>query len=433
MKKFSVFLCVMALIFIASGDLLASSVDYNTNQGAEWARNVSRNAVNDTADAVFYNPAGTALLADGLWVQAGNQTVIKEYTMEIKAGSKEFKDEEPAWIVPNLFGVYKTGQLAAFAGFTPVGGGGTVKYKDGIPMMVGSAVYIPMALAANGVTGATNATFTGGNLEASSMYLGGTLGCSYQIDKMISVSAAGRYVNATKTYKGEANYLITGSILNGSIYKLELDAEDKAQGFGGIIGVNVKPTSELNIGLRYETETKMEFKTSVKNNKNFGGKFKDGEKSKKNIPAMLGLGVSYLVMPDLTVSVGGDYYFIKQADQKDGVDALGQTDVKGYDDDYKNGWEAQIGCDYRLTPELLVSLSYQYVDAGGSDKTYNDFDMTLDAHTVGFGGKYNVSKELDFSLGFLYVPYIAGEDKDKTVEYNKTAYVVGLAVNYKAM
>jgi hypothetical protein len=78
---FSKLIPVLCALFSASG-LFAGSLDYLSNQSARYAMTFSRNAATDAADIVAYNPAGTALLPQGLSIDISNQTLIKPYEQE---------------------------------------------------------------------------------------------------------------------------------------------------------------------------------------------------------------------------------------------------------------------------------------------------------------------------------------------------------------
>ena len=47
---------------------------------AGYMRNPSKNTETKKADAVFYNPAGTAFMEEGLYVELGNQFLMKDYS-----------------------------------------------------------------------------------------------------------------------------------------------------------------------------------------------------------------------------------------------------------------------------------------------------------------------------------------------------------------
>ena len=72
---------IFSTLFIA--EIYAGSIDYLSNQSAEYIRTFSRNASTD-ADAVYYNPAGTALMGEGLFIDISNQIVLKYYNQTAK-------------------------------------------------------------------------------------------------------------------------------------------------------------------------------------------------------------------------------------------------------------------------------------------------------------------------------------------------------------
>lgn len=79
MKKRSMLFAIAVLAAVCTTEVYAGSIDYLSNQSAEYIRTFSRNASTD-ADAVHYNPAGTAFMKDGIYFYLSNQTVLKEYT-----------------------------------------------------------------------------------------------------------------------------------------------------------------------------------------------------------------------------------------------------------------------------------------------------------------------------------------------------------------
>jgi hypothetical protein len=149
---FSKLIPVLCALFSASG-LFAGSLDYLANQSARYAMNFSRNAATDAADIVAYNPAGTALMAPGLYIDISNQTLFKPYEHEYDIAftmapaldrSDTVEQNEPTLLLPNLFTVYNKGRigpgsLAAYFQAGVVAGGGTLKYDDGT---VGSSLAL---------------------------------------------------------------------------------------------------------------------------------------------------------------------------------------------------------------------------------------------------------------------------------------------------
>ncbi|HEY1407232.1 MAG TPA: hypothetical protein VF857_11530 [Spirochaetota bacterium] len=442
MKLRSTLLILASVVAVGTTDLFAGSIDYLSNQSADYTRTFSRNASTD-GDSVLYNPAGTAFMKEGIYVYGANQFVFKNYENDLNTPtfSKKYKTDEPTLLLPSGTAIYKAKDWAAFLGGSVVAGGGKVVYDSGIPTFVGYPNSVIAGLVAKGqnqalANGAVNnflGQFSGdGKLTATSCYPAFVLGGSYAFADMVSVSLSGRFVDATKTYKGYAVYSKAG--------RLNLDAEEKAQGFGGIIGVDLKPIQGLLIAARYETKTKLNFKTTINDGKDFEWKlgtttvrsfFIDGEKRRKDLPAMLALGTSYTI-EKLTVTASYEYFFIKQADQDKDTPPNGSLYDNGYNDHYKNGWEGSVSIEYAVIPEFLkLSIGGMYDKVGGNKNTYNDFDFSLDSKSIGAGGRITPIKNFDVIFGVSHTFYKSAKDLTGSTTFKKQATVVAIGGEYK--
>lgn len=286
----------MAILFASSG-LYAQIVNLTT-LSAEWQRTGNRNAATDAADIVFYNPAGLTKMADGIYLNISNQTLLRfpEHTVDYSpmgGTEKTYSHEGVDWFVPNAFFAYKKDNWAVFTGFFIPAGGASVHYPDGsiTTEMIGNM--------------ASEAPVIDQSLDASSIYISGMVGGSYAVNEMISIAAGIRYVNAENRIKGEAT---------GALGTVNVDIAETADGFSGVIGINITPLPELNIGMRYETITIMKFETEVKEDTTGLGMFTDGEKNRNDIPAVFAVGAMYTLTPDLALEADFNYYFQTQAD-----------------------------------------------------------------------------------------------------------------------
>ncbi len=388
MKK-SFIILVMLGLFVIGTDLLAGSIDSLSNNSAEYVRLLNRNGATDSADGAIYNPAGLTFLQDGIYANLSNQFIFKTFSME--TDTDKFESTEPSYLVPNLFAVWSQGSLAIYATAGPVGGGGTVKYEDGI-------AFSPLINSA----------------EMTSMFIGFTLGGSYAINDMISVALGGRLVKASKEIKADT------AIGSGEV---ALDAT----GYTGIIGLNVRPMPALNIGLRYEIITKLEWDNSISGpaGPTFGAMagYEDGKTSKSDLPPVLGCGITYKVTPDLTVGVDYQYYFLK---------SITIEDVNGNDENkYDNGWETGLSLAYNVMPALQVSAGYKYTKMGSNEETVNDFAINLDSNGFGFGVGYSIMPNFIVNVGFSYVIYKDQEEATGTVTYSRGAYDIAIGAQYR--
>jgi long-chain fatty acid transport protein len=389
MKKFLVILLALALL-VTGTDLFAGSIDYVSNQSAEYIRSLNRNGSTDSADIAAYNPAGLVLLQDGIYFNLSNQFVLKSFTMETAAGD-EYESTEPTLLLPNFFAVWSQGDWAAYAAVNVVAGGGTLIYEDGTPLSNGYGLD---------------------SAELSSMYLGLTIGGSYAINDMISVALGLRVVRSIKTIE-----------VSSAANDLTVDLE--AMGYTGIIGLNIAPMTGLNIGIRYETATALEYDITA------GGTlaalsgllgYPDGEKYKKDLPAIAAIGFTYVIMPGLTVGGDFQYYFLKSMTIEDG----NGEDANEYDD----GWETGLFVAYTVMPGLLTSIGYKYTKMGSNEDTVGDFSIELDSQSIGLGARYDVMPNLALEIGFAYVFYKDLEDAAGTT-YSRTAMTLAIGAQYR--
>jgi len=237
---------------LAAATLSAGSIDYLSNQSADYLRTFSRNASLD-ADAAVYNPAGTVFLLPGLTLGLSNQSVFKVYENDLAIPgatipsnyNQDFKSTVPTYFLPNGEAIWNGGKWALFLASGVVAGGGTAQYDNGVPTMPLNSTNVKNAASAKTSGYVDGAVWTGGNLTASSLYPQVTLGGAYAITETLSLSAAARYVYAIDTFTGQASYtFLHGGTPTSSPYPtsttLSLDVTKVAQGFGGIFGVDWK-------------------------------------------------------------------------------------------------------------------------------------------------------------------------------------------------
>lgn len=73
----------LAVSVMAASVVFAGGVDNKTNLNAGYERNPSRNTECKRPEAVFYNIGGISFMDDGLYVEAGDQLVFKNYANKL--------------------------------------------------------------------------------------------------------------------------------------------------------------------------------------------------------------------------------------------------------------------------------------------------------------------------------------------------------------
>ncbi len=415
MKKILVVLCVAGFIVSLASPLMAGGIDNKHNWSAEWIRTLNRNAATDSADAVVYNPAGVMKMEDGLYVNFTGQYGLKDYSNTL-LGTK-YETDEPDFI-PSLFGLYRKDKWAAYGAMTILVAGGTVDYKDGSTTTF---------LLADSIITAIGGVLSDHSIEGESYFIGYTLGGSYAINDMVSVSLGARFVDAYRQFKGHAT--INGTAL-GDI-RPTVDYEETDSGWGGILGVNYAPTEELNIGLRYETKTSLDLKTDEKEDSLNGspimpdGIVVDGAERNRDLPALLGLGVSYKINPKIRVESNLTYYFQDDADWDDNpVSATADESKKD------NGYDIGVACEYTFNPEWKGSVGIMYTDVGIDPDDMSIEAPELNATTIGGGAAYKATPSLDLNFGLLTTFY-KSETTSTGIKYEKDVTIISAGIQYK--
>lgn len=203
----------------------------------------------------------------------------------------------------------------------------------------------------------------------------------------------------------------------------EGDIEQKGSGIAPIIGVNLSlMENKLNIGMKYEFETNIELENNVAPGKGFAigmdatgnpiYMFPDGEKVNNDMPAQFTLGADYKITDKFSVAVGGHYYFDKQADYGKKINGVFVENDQLIN---KGLWEAAIGLEYKITEKFLLSLGYLHTQIGVKEVYQSNLSYTNSSNSIGFGGAYKVTPNIDLNLGIGYTTY---ETFEKTFDHD---------------
>lgn len=376
------------------GVVFAGGIDAKTNLNVGYLRNPSRNTESVRPEAALYNIAGTAFMADGLYLDAGDQFIFKTYSHE--AAGTEYKDEKPVFLFPNFEVVYKHGKLGFFGTFHVAAGGGSLEYKDGTAMTAG--IIYSLAHAALPHT-----------LDVYSVTFGQNLGVSYAINDMVSVSGAVRLLESDQSMELKATGIGT------------LGYEASGFGVGGIFGVNVRPIENLDLSFQYKSITKMECEIdSIKGGIAALG-IQKGNKYDADLSPEFNFGAGYKVIDPLYVSASFNYYFNKQADMGS---ALSSENA-----DYDDSWEVAAGADYAINEKVGLSCGLSYSKQGFNDDNNNMFSPVLDSLSVGLGAEIKPITDLTLTIGGMYAKYF--EEEVSSVKLNKTIFMFALGATYR--
>lgn len=403
-------ICFLFWTIILLGAETSANVDQLSNMSAEWIRTGNRNAATDSTDIVVYNPAGLTRMSEGFHLNIGNQSLLRspEHSFDLglpsSSGRKKCEQDGYDYFVPNLYGSYRKDTLAFFGGVYIPGGGSTADYPNGSvnTQFVGAMTV----MGSNGMFTA----FKDDRLEATSIYLTSEAGVACQLDEMVSFALAVRYINANNEVKAGATFIDAG--LNEHEWELRYDAD--ADGFGGVVGMNIAARKDLNIGLRYETRVKLDFETDLKENDfpdEFG--FPDyKEKNRRDFPAMFGIGAEYQLTPQLTTEMDFNWYFQKNADWGEFDDGTDIADTAG------DVWSLGAMGAYQINEVFLVSIGtiytrFEWDDIAAYYQQIGAFEVLYtDNWHIGAGFAWKMKDNVTFNFAVGQTIW-----DDKTIEY----------------
>jgi long-chain fatty acid transport protein len=214
---------------------------------------------------------------------------------------------------------------------------------------------------------------------------------------------------ADQVYKGAAaKYSATATLLGDQA----ADVEQTGSGICPIFSINISPSKKLNIGIKYEMATKLEIKNKTAKDLTVGftsaGKpvtmFPNDSTGRSDMPALLTIGVDYLLSSALKLSVGGNYYADKAADyghkiDKDLNSSTPSVPVSNDEIIDHNGLSLQVGLEYKISDKFLVSGGYSWANKGVNTLYQSDLNYGLATQTVGLGGAYNITDKIQLNLG----------------------------------
>lgn len=439
---------VFASLAIAS---FAGGLLTNTNQSAAFVRNPARYASLE-ADAVYFNPAGTAFLKEG-WTVSANWQMIWQDRDVLNAG-KEYKGEVYVPIMPTFHATYKTGDWAFSAFFGMPGGGGEANFDNGLPVFnnMVNGLFAQGLAAVNpalaDVTGySTSSTFT------STQYLFSLqLGAAYKVNDNFSVYGGLRANYTSLTYEGS----ILTSFPNGVMYNTgvaevpmsaipqlapyeavvagaapnyELELTQTGVAFAPIVGVDYK-VGGFNLGVKYEFRAINIIENDTKSTTSEKllaalPTLSDGVKFRNDAPAKLSVGASYDICDRVKVMGATTYYFDKDATIESLMSKANTMKTLS-----RNTYELLAGVEVKVTDKLLLSTGMQFSDFGVNESYLSDISFIDDSFMVGAGGKYSFNENWDLNFGACYANYAHGAGATGS-HYLRKTYNVAVGVDFR--
>jgi len=226
-------------------------------------------------------------------------------------------------------------------------------------------------------------------------------------------------------------------LLNADVSDKVVEVTQRDNGWTPIVGINVSPSENLNIALKYEHKNYMVVINDTKADSL--GLFRDGGKSRGDIPGILTAGIGYKPVRWLETQISFNYYFDKYVNWLVNVRELGAHNRKTLRTIDKGSYELALGLQFNISDKFALSTGILASEPGVNDSFQSDFSYTNPSVTAAGGLQWKITDALVFDLGFMNTFY-----RDVTVSYEdadipggnysdtlgKTSYVLSAGLSY---
>ena len=466
-------LAVVAMVTMVSAAFAGGPMT-NTNQSAHFLRSVARGTSHST-DAVYTNPAGVVFMDNGFHIGISDQmaaqtrtitSTFAPFAMNGGSDTKQYKGEVFSPFIPSLHFAWKHNRWAVMAGIGVNGGGGSLKFDNGLASFERQFAVIPGTITAlGGSMGLSASAYNMNmNLTGKSMTLAFNVGAAFRITDWLSVAAQLRIGVTNNSYVGEiGNIQINPSMpnmgLNGQMMSASefftlagqmlsqvnptlaaqvaplaaqtadhtLDVKQKGVSVSPIIALAFhKGQWDASIKYEFKMATELEIESAPVSAKDpvINSIFADGTKVKAETPALLALAVSRNCGP-VKITAQWHHYFDKDAQNSFSPVIEGNTN------------EYMLGVEGSITDRLLVSAGTQRTQLNMNENAYSDMNFSISSWSVGIGMAYRFCEAVCLNVG--YMPTIYDEVTSKgmasglpyTDVYQRTSHAWGIGLDLK--
>ena len=466
-------LAVVAMVTMVSAAFAGGPMT-NTNQSAHFLRSVARGTSLET-DAVYTNPAGVVFMDNGFHIGISDQmaaqtrTITSTYApfaMNGGSDTKQYKGEVFSPFIPSLHFAWKHNRWAVMAGIGVNGGGGSLKFDNGLASFERQFSVLPGAInQLGGSMGLSASAYNMNmNLTGKSMTLAFNVGAAFRITDWLSVAAQLRIGVTNNSYVGKIGNIqinptmpamgLNGQMMNASDFfttagqmlgQVDPTLAAQAAQYAALTsdhtldvkqsGVSVSPIIALafhhgqwDASIKYEfkmaTELKIESAPVSAKDPVINSIFADGTKVKAETPALLAVAVSRNCGP-VKITAQWHHYFDKDAQNSFSPVIKGNTN------------EYMLGVEWSITDRLLVSAGTQRTQLNMNENAYSDMNFSISSWSVGIGMAYRFCEAVCLNVG--YMPTIYDEVTSKgmasglpyTDVYQRTSHAWGIGLDLK--
>ena len=325
-------------------------------------------------------------------------------------------------VIPSIQVAYNMEYWSLQANLSVPGGGGACEFEKGLGSFESTVGNIANMLKPFGAQGYDMDSY----MKGRQYYYGLQIGAACKVIPNLSLYGGLRMLYGDATYKAKLSniqvktangYMDFGGYLQQitpaaqaagygeQVAKLEKYSEgvnllcnQAGVGFAPIVGIDYR-IGHFNIAAKYEFRTQIRMKNESTVNEASEipavNKFRDGEKVNEDVPAMATLGVQYSPIDQVRFSIGGHYFFDKDASW------YGNSQENLSHNTYEILW----GAEWDTTENLTFSAGAQITRYGNTNEYINDMSFVVNNYSIGFGFSYKLSQKVAIKAAYFQTYY----------------------------
>lgn len=402
-------------------------VDTQTAAGVGYAF-AGSSALAQNATVVAYNPAAMMGLSSGHYI-SGSVSYVQAKT--------DFKGENNSSISP----IVPTGRVEASIDRKFAIPTAQYVYRSEQPFAVGMSVS-PLY----GNKGTWDEDFVGRykGLETEVMGINVNTSLAYEINPQVMVGLGLNYLDFDATLTRKAAPLINTNT-NPPLYLGDAQGELKGDGHGwaGNIGLFLRPTDNLDLGLTYRSETSLKLDGTLTVTTPVATINNPATVDIK-MPQSASLAGAYRFTPKLTGLAEFTWYDWSVLPAFSAISP--ETNAVVYEEklNFKDGLRSSLGALYQVSPATQLRFGMAYdksVVESASDRTVRFPDT--DRIWLSLGAGFQVTQNLSMDVGYSHIfaneatiespTVVAGKPTLQTLKgtFDTKADIVSLQLNYK--
>ena len=380
-------------------------------------------AMTDSAEVVFFNPAGMSSLKKNSSLSAG--VTLIDSTIKYQNAPTNTSAETDNPVGTPLYLYYAK--------------------KFNSQMSLGLGIYTPFGNTVNWEKDWQGSHLVN-DISLKTVYVQPTI--SYKVNDKISLGAGPIYANGSVEFNRDLGTALADE--NGDPSNVTIKANNISS-YGFSLGLLAKPMNELTVGLNYRSRIDLEARganadfSNVKSG--LQAKFSDTTfDSDLVLPAELTLGIAYHLMPKTLLAIDINRTLWSQYKSLNVTFDNGTTPPSLGPRNYKDVNVYRVGIQHKVNSFITVRGGAYYDDSPVQAGYYTPETPRNDSIGFTAGGSLKVSNSLDVSVSFLYLLFkefngsydYVGHDNDPATldssfggDYLSSVTSVGLGFNYK--